>query len=498
MYMLVKENFGEKLILLVIFLAILAVKLYFAFHAQGFYADAYFEQRQIESILKTGLPIRWDELSFSGRYLITSPMHYYLMALFSSVLGIDIAMRLIPNLIMSLLALIIYLIIKKITANHAAALICALFAGFIPIITSHTLLTASPYPLAFLFMFLALYFFISAHEKKNMNYFIITVLIMPFVHPITIIILLGLAIYFVMMRLDGLQLNTDEIEAALFALFFMTLMLFLQYKDALITNGAAIVWQNIPKNILINYFAGISIVEYIVAIGVIPMIFGIYTAYKYMFIANKFSIHVFIGFTLSIFLLLWLKVLQPPIGLALISLNLVILTGEGLRLFLQYLKQTKFGDWQALILGIMLVLFVFTSVNETISAQNEAVKDIPDQDLLLMLEWIKYYTPARSVILSELKNGHLITGLANRKNVYDNNFILIKNPDRIMEETDKIFISNSIVESIKLLNKYKVNYLLLPAKNQPKLIGDENCFKKVYASQRYSLYQSLCKVEEIA
>ncbi len=498
MYMFAKDKLKERSLLSAIFLVILAAKLYFAFQAQGFDADAYFEQRQIESILKTGFPISWDEFSFSGRYVITSPVHHYLMTFFSLIFSINVAMKLIPNLIISLLALIIYLIIKKITDNPLAALICALFTGFVPVIVPLTSLTASSYPLAFSLMFLALYYFISSHEKKHMNYFIITVLIMPFVHPITIIILLGLVIYFVMMRLDGLQLNVNEIEAALFALFFMTLVLFLQYKDAFIMNGAAIVWQNIPMSLLNDYFAGVSILNYIAAIGIIPLVFGIYTLYKYLFTANKSSMHIFIGFTLSLFLLLWLKILGPEIGLALISLNLIILTGEGVKLFIQYLGQTKFGYWQTLILAAVLVLFIFTSVNDTISAQNESIKDIPDQDILLALEWLKYYTPAQSVVLSTLENGHLITGMANRKNVYDNNFILIKNPDRIIEETNKIFTSNSIIESIKLLNKYKVNYLLLHVKGQPKLITDENCFKKMYSSKKYNIYQSLCKVEEIA
>ncbi len=495
-YMHIKENFREKSILLIIFLVILAAKLYFAFQTQGLDADAYFEQRQIESILKTGFPINWDELSFSGRYLITSPVHHYLMAFVSLIFNMDAAMKLTPNLIMSLLALVVYLIIKKITGNPLAALICALFTGFVPVTVQLTSLTASSYPLAFLLMFLSLYYFTSSHEKKEMTYFIITVLIMPFVHPITIIILLGLAIYFVMMRLDRLQLDASEIEAALFALFFMTLVLFLRYKDALIMNGAAIVWQNMPLKILNDYFIGVDILDYIAAIGIIPLVFGTYTIYKYMFITNKSSLHIFIGFTLSIFLLLWLKVLKPEIGLALISLNLIILTGEGIKLFIQYLDQTKFGYWQTLILAAVLIAFVFTSVNDTIYAQNESVKNTPDQELLLALELLKYYTPVNSIVLSTLENGHLITGLANRKNVYDNNFILIKNPGRIMEEVDKIF-SSPLIESIKLLNKYKVNYLLLPEKTQTRLMSDENCFKKVYSSKTYSIYQSLCKVEEI-
>ncbi len=487
----------EKWLLFLIFLIVLGTKLYFAFQTPHLNNQAYFEQRQIESIFQTGFPLSWDSLSYSGRSLITSPIYYYVMAFFSSFLGIGLTLKVLPNIFISLLTIVVFLIVKKITQNSIAAFFSAGFVGFIPALSSITLLTASPYSLVFLLMFLSLYFFINIRDKKYFSYFIIIVLILPFVHPATIIVLLGLFFYLVLMKLDGFIINKTELETVIFATFFMTLVLFLQYKQALIINGAGIVWQNIPQQILKQYFSGVNILSYVAAIGIIPLLFGVYTIYKYTFQINKSSIHVFIGLCIATFFLLWLKLIQPTIGLALIGICLIILTGEGIKLSIERLKHTKFLTSQFLFLSVVVIIFLFTSVNNTIAAQDKTTKAALELELLDALNWIKINTPKNSVILSQVEYGHLITGIAQRKNVLDDNFILIKNPDRILDDLEALFHTSSTIQAVKLLNKFHVNYLLLKIEDRPEFVKDKSCFKRVNKEEDYVTYESFCKVEEI-
>jgi hypothetical protein len=492
------DNKKQQAALAAIFLIILLIKLYSAFQTPNFTSPAYFEKRQIENILQTGFPLSWDPLSYSGREYITTPVYHYLLAGLSYVIGIELALKIMPNLFISLLSILIFMIVKRLTSNPVASLMSAALIGFIPVLSVLTLLTSSPYSLAFLLMFLALYLFVNLESGQNLFYFVMVVLVLPFVHPITVIFLLGLLFYFILVRLDGLPINITELEAALFALFSMTLSLFMQFREALISNGAAIIWQNIPPQILDQYFAGVGILSYISMVGLIPLVFGVYTIYVYTAKVNKPIIQVFIGMTLVLFLLIWLKFIEPNVGLALIAINLIILTGEGLNLFFNYIQQTKFVSSQYIFLLVIVSIFLFTSVNDTIAAQDSEIKQTPNPELLDILNWTGHQTPAFSVIFGDLEFGNFITGIAHRKNIIDDNYILIDKPALILDNINAIKDTKSVVEAVKLLSQYNVDYLLLPVKSGYSFLEDRNCFKKSYSNEKYVIYKSLCTVEEIA
>ncbi|MFA5142424.1 MAG: hypothetical protein WC471_05650 [Candidatus Woesearchaeota archaeon] len=488
----------EYLLLFIIFCAVFGTRLYFAFQTEEFSPRGYFEERQIQHILDTGLPMIYDELSYSGRDMIVSPVYYYLMALFSAIVGIDISMRVVPNLLISLLVFIIFFIVKDITKSNFASLYSSFFVGFIPILASATLLSAPSESLAFPIIFLSLYFFMNLHEEKNLNYFITTILVLPFIAPVSLTILMSFIFYFVFMNLDNVNINKMEVEASLFAILFMTLAYFVQFKEALIYNGADIIWQNIPEKILNEYFIGVDVLSYVVAVGIIPLIFGIYTIYMYTFKINNPKLYLFIGFSASLFLLLWLKFIRPEVGLSLIGITLIILSGEGLRSFNMYLKETKLAKSHTLIFSLILIVFIFTSVNNTIASSENEVNNVPDDNMLGALDWLKVNAPANSIVLSKLEYGHLITGIAGHRNVLDDNFILIESPDIILDDVDNFLEAKSVVDSVKILNKYNVDYLLLPKEKYKFLESNNNCFRKKYSNEQIVVYESLCKVEEIA
>lgn len=487
----------ERNVIFMIFLIILISKLYFVFQTPYLNQDAYFEERQISSILETGFPISWDELSYSGRSYISNPIYYYVLSIFASILGTTLTLKILPNLFIALLSIIIYLIVKKITQQKLPAFLSSLAVGFIPGLSKLTLLTGSAHSLTFLLMFLALYFFIDLRFKKNIYYFLIIIMLLPFIHPISSLLIAGLMFYFILMKIDGFNLNKYEIETVVFSIFYFVLTLFFQYKEALIKNGAAIIWQNIPLQILNQYFTGVNILTYVATIGIIPLIIGTYVIYKYSFEINKSSIHIFIGLALATFIILWLKFIEPQVGLSIIAICLVILMGEGLNLLIKELKHTKFVSLKFLILSILFILVIFTSVLDNINIQNIEIDNVPKKDLISALHWIKDNTPQNSVVLGTLEQGHLITSIAMRKNVFDKNFILIDNPGTIVEDVNKVYNSNSLISNIKLLNLYQVNYIIIDSEKMPEIIKDNNCFKLEYDSDEYLVYESLCKVEKI-
>jgi len=66
-----------------IVILVFGIRLYLALQTPNFADDAsYFDYKQVESILNTGLPIYEDSLSYSGTLHHFSPVFYYLLAIF--------------------------------------------------------------------------------------------------------------------------------------------------------------------------------------------------------------------------------------------------------------------------------------------------------------------------------------------------------------------------------------------------------------------------------
>ena len=95
----------EHIILIIIFILTLSFRLYFAFQNPNFDYESYFSVRQVNQIIKTGLPLFRDSLSYGGRTFLFIPVFHYILAIFSSILTAGIALKLIPNLFASSIVL---------------------------------------------------------------------------------------------------------------------------------------------------------------------------------------------------------------------------------------------------------------------------------------------------------------------------------------------------------------------------------------------------------
>ena len=73
-------------VLILIFVLAFSFRMYFAFQNSNLDYDAYFNVRQVNQIIKTGIPLFRDNLSYDGRSLIFIPVYHYILALFSLIL----------------------------------------------------------------------------------------------------------------------------------------------------------------------------------------------------------------------------------------------------------------------------------------------------------------------------------------------------------------------------------------------------------------------------
>jgi len=491
----------QYVILIIIFLLTLGIRLYYTFQTPYFNIEAYSIIREVNYIRDSVTPLFKDELSYGGRNLLFPPYYYYILLFFKIILG-TLAFKLIPNIFASLLVFVVYIISFNITKDYKSSLFATFISGFIPIFFFETINSISVYTLILPLTFFTLFCFMKISDnKKYVYYFITSLAILRLSHPAAILIIIVLIFYLVVVKVEGLKHSREELELIIFSTFIIIWSLFIVFKNPLLIHGPYVIWQNIPKQVLSQYFTQFNILEAIYAIGIVPFLSGIYIIYRYIFRKKEKKMYLLITFAISMLILLLLRLIQLKIGLIFLSVTLTILFAQFFTLFSAYLKKTKFSKFKPLIHILLFILIITTSFLHSITSVKKTIQNSVTQEEIKALEWIKNNTKEDSVILATVGEGYLITSIAQRKNVADPNFLLIEDAEQRVKDTEQIYITVFETEAIALLNKYEIKYIYFSERakalfkiEEIKYI-DENCFELVYDS-KVKIYKSLCTIEE--
>ncbi len=168
-----------------------------------------------------------------------------------------------------------------------------------------------------------------------------------------------------------------------------------------------------------------------------------------------------------------------------------------------YIKKTRLANYRRAVFVILILIFILTSILPSYYFSSERIKSAPSLEEIKALLWLKTNTPKQSTILGSLSQGHLITAIADRKNVIDSNFLLIQLPEQRISDVETIYTTLYKAEAVRLLNKYSVDYILFSPKiadeagiKNIRYIDDPECFNLVYDDD-IKIYESLCRLEEI-
>jgi hypothetical protein len=271
------------------------------------------------------------------------------------------------------------------------------------------------------------------------------------------------------------------------------------FKDAFLTHGVWIVRENIPNIIINQHFTQIDILTAITQIGILPLILGLCVVYKNTFDYRKKSIFFFTSLALVIFFLLLFKLIKLDMGLIFLGVTLTILSAQGFTSFFEYVKHTRFARLSSFFLIVALLIILLTSIIPTFIFMNNSMDASVSQDEIDVMQSVKENTEPNSTILATLEEGHLITGMAERKNVMDSKFMMIKDPEERIQDAEKIYASRSKTSAIRLLNKYEVNYILLSdyAKQEYGIeeldYASSDCFDRIKINEA-TLYKSKCAI----
>src|SRR3989344_8386098 len=434
---LFKKISKEGWLLLFIFIFVLAFRLYFVFQSKNFSSDeAYFHLRHINYILENNKILFYDDLSYGGRYVLYPPLFHIILAYIT--LGSMLLLKIFPAVFASLLVFAVYFIAKYITNDKKTALFTSLLASFVPLYMTETLNNLSPYSLVIPLIFFMLYCLSKIDNQIYLWLFIVSSLLLPFLHATAILFLLTILIYLVISKSEGLELTKLKKEAMLFSVAVIILIELIIFKKAFLQYGLDVIWQNIPVNIFADEFKSLNVFGIIFGVGIVQLIFGLFGLYY---------------------------------GLHKLKKRLVYMTSS-------------------LILGIFVLLL---SIMPIYSISNK-VSPVFDQTIADM-EWINNNVREDATVLAPLQEGNLIISLAKRKNVADSEFLLAPNALKRSEDIKIMYTVGSEAIALGLMHKYNIN-VIYESDNLDKIYGKYNlaylnnkeCFNEIM----WRIYEVRC------
>ncbi|MEK6809839.1 MAG: hypothetical protein AABY40_04135 [Nanoarchaeota archaeon] len=488
-----------------IFLGVLLIRLIFAFMIPEFTYESYFHLRQVENILDTGLPLYQDPLSYSGREFAFLPFFHYLAALFGLFLPVTLIAKVLPNLLTALLVPITYLISKKITEHETGSFVAAFIAGFLPILYFTNGFVVNTLFLPLIFLVIYLYLNIEESAKKNdpklMKYIYVYAaifFILCLTSPLAAIMLIGLGIYTLLSLLEGKKIYREEVEVMLFSVFLYVWVQFLFFKKSLFQEGISFVWQNVPSDIVAQYFPKFSLGVALVLVSIIPFLAGSAVVYRSLFHLKNQRSFLLISLVIATSLLTWFRLIRFRQSLAFFSVVLAILFAVFYQDIERYFQKTKISHFQNYLLPVTIAILFLSTV---LPAVNTALlQDTPSTEEVETFIWIQKNTPSSTTVLATLDEGHLVTYYGKRKNLIDDRFMLVDDVEARFQGLTSLYTTKFQTEALEIASRYNIEYFILtPSAKEKYQLKKEipyitrRCFDIVYQNET-TIFKLKCQL----
>lgn len=476
----------NTIVLWSIFLLVLVMRLFIAFQTSEVTYDGYFALRNVENIKSTGLPLFQDDLSYSGRNNVFSPLFYYVLALFSFFVPEMFVLKVLPNFFAASTVFVVFLFAKRLSKSNTASLIAAGSSGVIPVFFSETINNVSIYSLVIPLFFLSLYFFLeTVTDSRNLWKLIVCLVVLSLTHAASLILLFALLVYVLLINIQSFKKSIKESELLLFSLFLIIWANLTIYSRAIRMHGSSVIYQNTPLAIILDYFKEITFVESLFWIGTVPLLFGMITIYDSVFSSKRKSASALIAVCITFFLLLWFRLINLYVGLMFLGVSMSILSSWAISNTLTLAKNTKFKFLNSLTQILLVLLIVFSFIPSVSYSFNEA-SNVPSSADLEVFKWLHLNTDENATVLAFPEEGSALSYFSGRRNVIEQNFLLIQNIDTRYREVKAVYGDRFLIPALTKLNYYSVDYILLSefAKKNYNVSGlfyeDDNCVTKVY------------------
>lgn len=483
----------EHKLLLLIFLIVLSFRLFFVFQTANFSSDdAYFNIRHTKYINLYLTPLIHDDLSYGGRTIINSQVYHYFLSFFNAF-DTTFAFKILPEILLALLVIAVYLIADSITKNPLAALISAFLSGFVPISITQTLNQVSIYSVILPLFFYQFYCMLNLETK--ISQFIIGSILLPLIHPIGFIFSIMMIVYILLLELDYTSPEPLAKEAVLFSAMIGLLANLIIYKKVFLSSGLYAVWQNIPQELLSTYFKNINVLDIMLNIGIVTLIFGVLGLLFGIYRQRNRIVYLLSAMIITDFTMLFSRMINFQVGIMFLGLLLAITASIGFDRFIKYIEFTKFSKAKPYLVTLLILFVLLTAVLPTYFAANKLIKNTLSQQEINALAWVRDNTLDDKTVLGNIDEGNYITYFAKRKNVIDSQFLLA--PNRY-SDVNEAFTTESLVKALQILGKYKVDYIYLSERannaysNKAMKYINNECFRELYSNEHAKVYKVAC------
>ncbi|MBW2972630.1 glycosyltransferase family 39 protein [Candidatus Woesearchaeota archaeon] len=495
-----KKDRGYIGLVALVFLVALALRLYLAFQTPYFeVGEAYFNYAQVDSIQQTLLPSYFEEGEGFEEARIFPPVYHYILAFFASFMGVSFALKIVPNVLACLLVIIIYFMVLEITKNRKIALFSSFVAAFIPVFFGGTVNSASILSFTLPLIFYLMYCFMRIKERAFLYQFLLFAFVLSLTSAISFLFVFALLIYMLLIKLEYKLQNRMELEVILFVTFLTLWVNSIIYKNAFLFHSYSLIWQNLPSQILAAYFKDIDIVASVTSIGIVPLILGVYAVYRYMFKERDRRTYFLMAFALTVAILLWFKLITLDVGLMFLGAVLIPLMAQALGLLFRYIEMTKISSYGWAFWLPLVVIVVLSSFLPSVARASVSISDSVDGAEIDALLWVREQTPEGSVVLSTISEGNLVSAVAARKNVADDDFILVRSSDILFDDVQGMYTSLLKTNAVELLSKYGVDYIYFSPRAKAEFgieslkYAEKDCFEPVY-DEEVKIYKVLCEI----
>ncbi|MGB9748269.1 MAG: hypothetical protein ACP5OZ_01585 [Candidatus Woesearchaeota archaeon] len=487
-----KRNLISFLFLAALFVCSLFLRIYFA--RSIYFPDdgSYFHLRQIAYISKKFFPFFYDELSYSGRMVVILPVFDYIMAMLNKFIPEKINYFYTTKIISSLICVVVFLITKSFFRNNSAALFSATGVCFLPLLFGETLHSATPLSFTIILMLLLTYSFIRIKKRESLLPYIAFFLSALFTSTLTLVFIVGIWIFLIFSYTENLENKNRYFELGVFSTSLAIWTYLIVFKEALSINGAAVFWQGMPELFARNALSSLNIRIITYSIGSVSFLAGLYIITKYLFKKKNDFFYIAFSIVLASILLIFLNLISVKNGLIIIGINISMLSGFFVLEFQEFIKKTNFAKLKNFMLFFIFGVLILNNILLCISYSNENIKNFPGREEVMAMEYLKENSEKDSAVLSKIKYGNLITYYAKRKNVIDNNFLLVNDAQTRYYDVERFYKTIYAVDAIKIMNKYNAKYFIVD-NEIPKYLNDEECFKLIY-NNTIKVYKLSCTV----
>ena len=487
-----KESKNIKIALIVIFLIVLFIKLIISFQTQTLNQGSYFHLQQAKDILITGAPAMQNYFYDNAAI----PIVDYILAFFGIFINLQIAAKIIIAVVLSSITILIYHITLELTRDKKASLLAAFFSGFIPIIFKSLTNNFSSTGISlFMYLLTILFFTKSMNNQKFIRHFIVSLIILILISPLSLILIATFIVYFIMLSAEKMKIFMSEVETFIFSLILGGWIYVIIYKQAIMEKGFLFFLHPVVSNT--QKLIGI---ESLSLIGIIPILLGIIGIYYIITKKPNRRVIFILSFIITSVIFLIFNIVEQNFTLALIGLGLTICSAIALKEFKSFFEMSKTPKAYTILLYIILLIFIITSMIPSITnSLIETHSSLTEKDINA-LSWAKENIEKESIIISVVDEIYAVSYFSGMKNILDSNNQNINFRSKI-EDNNKFFSLTLSAEQIRILSLYKIDYIFLSEKSfqelkeSQKLNFESKCYDKVY-DDGSKIYKRLCTIEK--